>query len=235
MPHRVNGRGRNRPDRAKETGRGGPIRILVADDHGVMRAGLCALLDAEANLQVVGEATDGQETLRLAGELGPDVVLLDVSMPGPGGIEVTRQLRSALPQIRVLILTVHEDESLLREAMRVGAAGYIIKRAIKPELINAIHAVWRGDLYVHPAMTHALLQDLSPFPTPDGTLVEPLTPREIEVLRLIARGYTNRQAAEALCIGVRTVESHRANIMGKLGLRGRVELVRYAMEHGLLE
>lgn len=217
--------------------RSDPIHILLADDHGVLRAGLRALLDAEPGLQVVGEATDGQETLLLAGELHPDVVLLDVSMPGPGGIEVTRQLEEALPETRVLILTVHEDESLLREAIQAGAAGYITKRAIKSELINAIHAVWRGDLYVHPAMTRALLGDSPPSP-PAGEnqgLVEPLTPREIEVLRLIAQGYTNCQAAEVLYISVRTVESHRANVMGKLGLRGRVELVRYALEHGLLE
>lgn len=212
-----------------------PIDVLIADDHGVIRAGLRALLNAEPGLQVVGEATDGQETLRLANELHPDVVLLDISMPGPGGIEVTRQLKAALPGTRVLILTVHEDESLLREAMRAGAAGYITKRAIKPELINAIHAVGRGDLYVHSAMTRALLRDLSPSPPAREGLVEPLTPREIEVLRLIVQGYTNRQAAEVLSISVRTVESHRANIMDKLGLRGRVELVRYAMEHGLLE
>jgi len=218
------------------------IRILIADDHGVLRAGLRALLDAEPDMQVVGEATDGQETLHLANELHPDVVLLDISMPGPGGIEVTRQLQAALPEAHVLILTVHEDKSLLRGALRAGAVGYITKRAIKPELINAIHAVWRGDLYVHSTMTRALLSlpplgpvsDRAPSPANEGR-VEPLTHREIQVLRLIAQGHTNRQMAEVLGIGVRTIESHRANIMGKLGLRGRVELVRYAMEHGLLE
>ena len=210
------------------------IRILIADDHGVLRAGLRALLNAEPDMQVVGEAIDGQETLRLAGELSPDVVLLDISMPGPGGIEITRQLKANLPHTLVLILTVHEDRGLLREAMRAGAAGYITKRAIEPELINAIHAVRRGDLYVHPAMTRALLQDVPPS-SDDDDLVEALTSRETEVLQLIAQGYTNRQAAEALGIGVRTVETHRANIMAKLGLRGRVELVRYAKEYGLLD
>ncbi|MEA3339416.1 MAG: response regulator transcription factor, partial [Chloroflexota bacterium] len=119
------------------------IQILIADDHGVLRAGLRALLDAEPDLQVAGEATDGPETLRLAGELRPDVVLLDVSMPGPGGIEVTQQLKGISPDARVLILTIHEDEQLLQEAIQAGALGYITKRAIKSELINAIHAVWR--------------------------------------------------------------------------------------------
>jgi two-component system response regulator NreC len=211
------------------------VRILIADDHSVLRAGLRVLINAEPDLQVVGEATNGEETLRLARELRPNVVLLDISMPGPGGIEITRQLKTALPEAHVLILTVHEDEGLLRAGLQAGAAGYITKRAtIESELINAIHAVWRGDMYVHPAMTRALLKDLSPSPSADKHLVEPLTPREIEVLRLIAQGYTNRQAAELLGIGVRTVESHRANIMDKLDLRGRAALVCYAKEHGLL-
>jgi two-component system response regulator NreC len=211
------------------------IRILIADDHGVLRAGLRVLLNAEPDLQIVGEAANGQETLRLSNELHPDVVLLDISMPGPGGVEIIRQLKETLPDIRVLVLTVHEDESLLREVVRSGAVGYVGKRAVESELINAIHAVWRGDIYVHPAMTHVLFKDLFPPPTSRGQLPEPLTPRETQVLRLIAQGYTNRQAAEALNIGVRTVESHRANLMSKLGLRGRVELVRYAREHNLLE
>lgn len=215
--------------------RNDPIRILIADDHGVLRAGLRALLDTEPDLQVVGEAADGQEALHLAEELCPDVVLLDISMPGPNGVEVVRRLNETLPDARVLILTVHEDENLLRATLRSGAAGYIGKRAVESELINAIRAVWRGDVYVHPSMTHALLKDISPAPVPTQDLAEPLTSREIDVLRLIAQGYTNRQTAEALYIGVRTVETHRANLMAKLGLRGRVALVRYAREHGLLE
>lgn len=212
-----------------------PIRILIADDHGVLRVGLRVLLNAEPDLEVIGEAADGHETLRLAGELHPDVVLLDISMPEPGGIEVTRRLKETLPDTRVLILTVHEDVGLLREAVQAGAAGYIIKRAVESELINAIHAVWRGDVYIHPAMTRALLTDAAPTPASSEVPVEPLTPRETEVLQLIAQGYTNRQIAEALTISIRTVETHRANLMDKLGLRSRVELVRYAREHGLLE
>jgi two-component system response regulator NreC len=212
-----------------------PIHILIADDHGVLRAGLRTLLNAEPNLEVIAEASDGNDVLRLASELRPDIVLLDISMPGPGGIEVTRRLKEALPELRVLILTAHEDESLLREAVQAGAAGYIIKRAVESELINAIHAVWRGDLYVHPAMTRALLKETSLFPAMPELSVESLTPREIEVLRLIAKGYTNGQIAKELNLSVRTVESHRANLMSKLELRSRVELVRYAMEHGLFE
>lgn len=213
------------------------IRILIADDHGVMRAGLRALLNPEPDVEVVGEATDGQETLRRAAELQPDVVLLDISMPGMDGVEVTQQIQESLPDTRVLILTVHENRELLQEAVRAGALGYVTKRAIKSELINAIHAVQRGDMYVHPAMTRALLtgQSQSQDGDVEDDLVEPLTARETEVLRLIALGHTNRQAAQLLHISVRTVETHRANIMGKLDASGRVDLVRYAMDHGLLE
>ena len=211
------------------------IRILIADDHGVLRAGLRALLNAEPGLEVVGEAADGLTALQLAAELRPDVALMDLSMPGLDGIQVTRQLKETLPGTRVLILTVHEDESLLREAIQAGASGYIIKRAVESELINAIRAVCSGDLYVHPTLTRALLRDLSPAIASDQAPTESLTPREIDVLRLIAQGYTNRQVAEKLHVSVRTVESHRANLTSKLDIASRAELVRYAREHGLLE
>jgi DNA-binding NarL/FixJ family response regulator len=215
--------------------RDNPIRILIADDHGVLRAGLRALLDAEPDLQVVGEATNSQETLRLTDTLRPDVILLDISMPGLGGIEITRQIRATKSKTHVLILTVYEDEGLLRASLQAGAAGYVPKRAVEAELINAIHAVQRGDLYVHPAMTRSLVKDLTPPSPRSDEEPEPLTAREIEVLGLIAKGHTNRQVADILSIGVRTVETHRANIMSKLAVRGRAELVRYAMDHGLLK
>jgi two-component system response regulator NreC len=211
------------------------IRILIADDHGVLRAGLRALLNADPNLEVVAEASDGPQTLRLVAELQPDIVLLDISMPGMSGIEITQRLKETSPQLRVLVLTAHEDESMLREAIRAGAAGYIVKRAVESELLNAIRAVSLGDLYVHPTMTRALLKDMSILPAAEETLVEVLTPREVEVLHLIALGYTNGQIAKELSLSVRTVESHRANLMGKLNLRSRVELVRYATDHGLLD
>ncbi|RMG91994.1 MAG: DNA-binding response regulator [Chloroflexi bacterium] len=211
------------------------IRILVADDHGVLRAGLRALLNAEPDFTVVGEAENGHQAVALTRELKPDILLLDVSMPGLGGIEVTRLVKQACPKTRVLILTVHEDESLLQEAIQAGAAGYIIKRAVEAELINAVNAIWRGDLYVHPAMTRALLKGIRPSSSQMDTLVEPLTPREKEVLTYIAQGYTNQQIAEQLQISVRTVESHRANLTSKLGVKSRVELVRYARQAGLLE
>ncbi len=212
-----------------------PIKILIADDHGVLRAGLRALLNAEEDLQVIGEAADGPETLRLAAEFEPDLVLLDISMPGLGGIEITRRLKQSLPQARVLILSAHEERGLLHKAIQAGAAGYITKRAIESELTNAIQAAWRGDIYVHPTMTRALLQDPPNASDDEAASACPLTPRETEVLTLIAQGHTNRQTAKILSISVRTVETHRANILSKLELRGRVALVRYAKQHGLLE
>ena len=204
-----------------------PIRILIADDHGVLRAGLRALLNAETDLTVVDEAVDGPTAIKLAAKLRPDVVLLDLSMPGPGGIEVTRALHETVPDTRVLVLTVHEDDNLLREALQAGASGYIVKRAVESELTNAIRAVARGELYVHPAMTRALLTPVAPRPAKKRD-PESLSPRETEVLRLIVQGYTNTQIATELVLSVRTVESHRANLMGKLGLQNRVELVRWA-------
>lgn len=212
-----------------------PIRILIADDHGVLRAGLRALLSGLPELEVVGEAVDGRDALKKAMELRPNIVIMDLSMPEMGGVEATRQLSQIASEIRVLILTIQEDEELLKEVIRAGAAGYIIKRAVEDELIHAIRVVARGDMYVHPSMTRALFS-----PPPSSTdlktsEVETLTAREIEVLRLLAKGYTNRQIAEQLGISPRTAEGHRANLSGKLGLHSRVELVEYAQQHGLLK
>jgi len=211
-----------------------PIRILIADDHAVVRSGLRALLRADPDLEVVGEAEDGFETLRLAGTLHPDMVLLDITMPPENGIKTARRLKEAHPELIVLILTMHEDESLLHEALRAGAAGYVIKRAEESEILQAIQTASRGDIYVHPAMTRALLHQPVATEHRRGSPANPLTRREIEVLRLLAKGNTNRQIAGLLGLSMRTIENHRANLMGKLGLVSRVELVNYAEEHDLL-
>jgi two-component system response regulator NreC len=186
------------------------------------------------DITVIGEASDGSEAIAKVIELKPDIVLMDLSMPNIGGIEATRQLAQVAPAVRILILTVHEDESLLKEVIRMGAAGYIIKRASQEDLLHAIRVVARGDLYVHPAMTRSLFSEASPA-FPKVSDVETLTLREIEVLQLLARGCTNRQIAEQLSLSPRTVEGHRANLAGKLGLRSRVELVEYAEKHGLMK
>lgn len=211
-----------------------PIRILLADDHGILRAGLRNLLNAEPDLKVIGEAADGFQVLALAEQACPDLILLDISMPNMGGIEVLEHLHEKMIPSKVLMLTVHEDESLLKKAIRAGASGYLVKRAAESELINAIKTVMQGDMYVHPSMTRALLKDLVPAPAAKQVVNTTLTHREIEILRLIARGYTNTQIAERLSISARTVEGHRANLMGKLDLHTRVELVEYAEQHGLL-
>ena len=211
-----------------------PIRILIADDHAVVRSGLRALLSADSDLEVVGEAGDGTETLRLAETLHADMVLLDITMPPEDGIKTAQRLKEKHPELIVLFLTMHEDEGLLHEALRAGAAGYVIKRAEESEIIQAIHAASQGNIYVHPAMTRALLHRPVTTEQRRGSPVNALTRRELDVLRLLAKGNTNRQIADVLGLSVRTVENHRANLMGKLGLVSRVELVNYAEEHNLL-
>ena len=210
------------------------IRILLADDHSMVRTGLRELLKSDPELTVVGEAGNGRETVRLVDELAPDVVLLDIGMPDEDGIKVARRLEDKFPKVRVVFLTMHEDEGLLREALAAGAAGYVIKRADDAEIINAVHAAHRGDLYVHPAMTRALMKPRGAERPAAGTGGVSLTNRELEILRFLTHGHTNRQIADALVLSVRTVEGYRANLMGKLGVSSRVELVSYALEHHLL-
>jgi len=210
------------------------IRILIADDHGVLRAGLRALLNTEPDLEVVGEASGGYQALVLAARLQPDVVLLDISMADMDGLEVTRQLAQQQSRARVLLLTIHEDEAFLREAIRAGAAGYIIKRAVESELIDAIRATAEGGTYVHPTLARALI-DTVVRSSKEAAAPAQLTARETEVLQSIAQGYTNRQIAELLHLSVRTVETHRANVRSKLNIESRAELVRYAAENGLLD
>jgi two-component system response regulator NreC len=211
------------------------IRVLIADDHSIVRAGLRALLGSEPSMELVGEAAGGYEAIELIEKTAPDVLVLDVSMPDLDGVAVTKKIKPRFPDLRILILTLHEDEALLKEAIKAGASGYILKRAAEAELISAIHVIMRGDVYVDPSMVRALLGDtIKPTAKPLAS-TEALTPRETEVLKLIVEGYINRQIGEELSISVRTVEGHRANISEKLGLHSRVEFVRYAREHGLIE
>lgn len=211
------------------------INILIADDHAIVRTGLRAVLKAESAMELIGEATGGYETVALVESKQPEVLVLDLSMPDMDGIEVTKKVKSLYPNIHILILTIHEDEALLRAALKAGASGYILKRAAEAELVSAIHKILNGELYVDPSMVRMLLNDDVPPPASQTKPIEELTPRETEVLKLIAQGYTNRQIGEELHISIRTAESHRANLSGKLGLQSRVELVRYAREHGLIE
>jgi two-component system response regulator NreC len=214
-----------------------PIRILIADDHAVVRSGLRVLLDARPGLEVVGDAGTGEETIGKAVSLQPDVLLLDIAMPGMNGLEVARRVREKAPGVRILVLTMYDDEAYLRQFLEVGVNGYVLKRAADTELVDAIRAVHRGESFIYPSLMGRLIDSYLKHPAParaPGSGDE-LSSRETEVLRLVALGNTSQQIADQLMISVNTVETHRAHIMEKLGLRGRAQLVRYAMAHGLLE
>lgn len=213
-------------------------RILLADDHAILRAGLKLLLDAQPDLTVVGEAQNGMGALKLAEEMHPDIILLDLTMPGMGGLDVLRSLKGISPHSRVLVLTMHDDEGYLRQALALGAAGYVLKKAVDSELLNAIRAVMRGETYVHSAMMDKLLNLDAAGSQPANASENPwenLSAREVDVLRLVALGYTNSEIAEQLSISVKTVETYRARGMEKLGLNTRAQLVRDALARGILE
>jgi len=210
-------------------------RVLIVDDHAIVRAGLRALLLEEETFELVGEALGGYEAIEMVEKIKPDVLILDLSMPDLDGISVTCQLKPQFPDLKILILTLHEDEALLKEALKAGASGYILKRAAEAELISAIHVIIRGDLYVDPSMLRGLIEESQKPQVELDPLMESLTSREMEILKLLVEGYTNRQVGQELNISIRTVEGHRANISDKLGLRSRVELVRYARQHGLID
>jgi two-component system response regulator NreC len=210
-------------------------KVVIADDHAIVRAGLRALIHDEIGLDLIGEAAGGIEAIELVEKNKPDVLVLDISMPDLDGISVTRMLKPSFPDLRILILTLHEDEAMVKEAIKAGASGYILKRAAESELITAIQVILRGDMYVDPSMLRSLLGEPKSVSPQQSTPAESLTPRETEILKLIVEGFTNRQIGEHLNISIRTVEGHRANITDKLGLHSRLELVRYARQHGMIE
>lgn len=213
------------------------IRLLVADDHPVVRAGLRALLASQQDMEVVGEAHDGSAAVKRAIELRPDVVVMDVTMPGMSGLEATREIRQVLPDTRVLVLTIHESEDVVHGMLHAGATGYVLKETADTELAVAIRVVHRGGLFLCPAFTAVSPDDLIPpgrtsaQEQPDR--LELLSRREKEVLRLLSLGDTNREIATKLFLSVRTIETYRARLMEKLNLKTRGELVRYALREGL--
>ena len=208
------------------------IKILLADDHTIVRQGLKLILSSHADLQVIGEAANGREVLELAEKLKPDVVLMDVAMPELNGIEATRRLASVSPRTKVLVLSMHKEAVYVREILKAGARGYILKDAIDTELISAIQSVARGDGYISPAISGTLLSDYRQNITNPLDL---LSSREREVLQLIAEGKTNKEVATGLNLSVYTVDSHRGKIMEKLNLHSTGELVRFAMKQGLVD
>lgn len=213
-----------------------PIRVLLADDHAVLRSGLRLLLTSQNEFDVVGEASSGIETLSLAEQLQPDLILLDLSMPALGGLDALPALRKIVPSTRILILTMHDDPQYLRQALKNGASGYVLKKAVDAELLSAMHSVLRGEVYVHPSMTRILLEDMLPEAQmlSGENVWDSLSEREREVLKMVALGHTSAEIAEQLSLSIKTVETYRARGMDKLGLRTRAALVRFALQEGLI-
>jgi DNA-binding NarL/FixJ family response regulator len=207
------------------------MRILIADDHGIVRSGVKLLLDRQPDMEVVAEADDGVDALEQAVRLKPDVAVLDVSMPRMTGLQATHEIKRQSPQTQILILSMHDDERYLFEALRAGASGYVLKRAADKDLVDAIRAASRGEPFLTSAAQQTLIRD---FLERDEQPTE-LTPREQEVVKLIAEAHTNKEIAEILHLSEKTVESHRGRVLQKLGMRDRVELVRYAIRRGLVE
>jgi len=208
------------------------IRILVADDHAVVRQGFKMILDAQADMEIVGEAGNGREAVELAEQLHPDVVVMDVSMPELNGIEATRRLATSVPRARVVALSMHKDSVYVREILRAGARGYLLKDSGAADLVAAIRAVASGESYLSPAVSNAVLDDYRKHAT---NPIDLLTSREREVLQLLAEGKTNKEIAGVLNLSVYTVEAHRGRIMEKLNLHSIGELVLFAVRNGLIE
>ncbi|GMK45145.1 response regulator transcription factor [Paenibacillus glycanilyticus] len=213
------------------------IKMIIVDDHAMVRSGLRMLLNGTEDMEVVAEASDGDEGIRTALQLKPDVVLMDLSMPqGKDGLTASAELKELLPDTAILILTMHDDDEYLFRAIHAGAAGYVLKNAPHEELLTAIRSIARGDAYLYPTATKRLMKEYVDRMQrgESGDLFHALSEREKEVLSLTAKGYANKEMAEMLVISVKTVETHKSNVMEKLGLKSRPELIKYAMKKGLL-
>jgi DNA-binding NarL/FixJ family response regulator len=212
------------------------IRVLLADDHAVVRSGLRMVLDRQPDIVVVAEASDGAEAVELALSADVDLAILDVSMPRLTGLQAAAELHARRPDLRVLILSMHDNEQYFFEALKAGASGYVLKSAAERDLVEACRASMRGEPFLYPAAVTALVRDyLDRARRGEAAPKDPLTPRELEVIKLIAEAHTTEEIAELLVISKKTVERHRANILEKLEMRNRVELTRYAIRHGLVE
>ncbi|HCI82767.1 MAG TPA: DNA-binding response regulator [Ktedonobacter sp.] len=213
------------------------IRILLADDHTILRAGLRMMLNAQPDMEVVGEAQDGRQAIAEVQRLQPDVVLMDITMPDMNGIDATRQIKRMLPETKVLVLTMHENDEYVFQALRAGAAGYMLKEAADTDLISALRIIQSGQFYLSPMAQSVMVGDyLQRVRTgEEKDSYSSLTEREREILKLVAEGFTNNQIAEKLVISPKTVDTHRTHVMDKLNLHSRAELVKYAMRRGLLE
>ena len=210
-------------------------RILIADDHAIVRSGLKKVLDAKADLEVVAEAEDGAEAVEKGLKEDVDLAILDVSMPRMTGIQAAAELHKRKPELKTLMLSMHDSEQFLFEALKAGASGYVLKSGADTDIVDAVRAAMRGDSYLYPSAVTTLVRDYVDRGGRGEEQFDVLTPREIEVLKLIAEAYTSKQIADALFISIKTVDRHRQNILDKLGMRDRVELTRYAIRRGLIQ
>lgn len=215
----------------------GHIRVVLADDHPIVLAGIRALLNADPELALVGEATNGGEALPLIRSVAPDVAVVDVSMPGLNGLELTERVTGECPGTKVLVLTVHEDAAYVQPMLKAGAKGYLLKRSAAEDLLRAVHAVAAGGVYLDPSVAGHALSDGSAIAGGTGSAEtgEALSPRETETLRLIAQGFSNKEIARRIDVSVKSVETYKARAAEKLGLRSRAEIIRYAASHGWLD
>jgi len=209
------------------------VRILLVDDHDIVRAGLRSILQNEKNVEVVGEAADGRTALQLVAELSPAIVLMDISMPDMNGLDATRQIVAKKDGVKVIALSMHSDRQFVVEILKAGASGYLMKNSVAPELPAAIRAVASGKIYLSPSVTDMVVEDFVRNQRPSGSPLEPLSPREREVLQLLAEGKTSKEIAAALHVSQKTAESHRAQLMERLNLHTVAELTKYAIRQGL--
>jgi two-component system response regulator NreC len=213
------------------------IRVMIADDHAILRSGLRLLVNAQADMEVVSEAPDGEQAVQAAQETKPHVALVDLTMPRKGGMRALQEIVRKCPKTRVIVLTMHDDPAYLRSVLAAGATGYVLKRSVDAELLAAIRAVHRGGTFVDPSLANVLVQDV--LAKRDGKVrpkrpIDILSDRELQVLRLVARGYSSQQIAKQILVGVKTVETYRSRVAQKLGLRTRSDVVRFAIQMGLL-
>jgi DNA-binding NarL/FixJ family response regulator len=211
------------------------IRVAIADDHAILREGIRALLAADPGIDVVGEANDGTEAIALAESARPDVLLMDIAMPGLGGLEAAAMIRRANPDVRILVLSQYDNPEYVRRFLRLGASGYVLKRAAGTELVAAIRAVARGGLVIDPSVARSAVADTTTAESAAEDPYESLTDREKQVLKLVAEGATNKEVAAALGVSVKTAMSHREHVMQKLALHNRTDLIRFALRHGVVQ